>query len=71
MILIGASQIASCALAYDEQEGDESIITCVSKNSNVLGMSRIDLAPAQTTATGLLLNSVRSLEMSRLLSAPR
>lgn len=33
-------------------------------------MSRMDLAPAQTTAMGDLVNSVRSLEMSRLFSPP-
>ena len=36
----------------------------VSKYSKVLPMSRIDLTPAQTTATGVLPNSVKSALMS-------
>lgn len=34
-------------------------------------MSRIDLTPAQTTATGVVANSVRSAEMSNEVPAPR
>ncbi len=34
-------------------------------------MSRIDLAPAQTTATGVRPSSSRSAEMSKVSSAPR
>mmetsp|Transcript_40864 Transcript_40864/g.91680 ORF Transcript_40864/g.91680 Transcript_40864/m.91680 type:complete len:242 (-) Transcript_40864:235-960(-) len=44
---------------------------CVSKYSSVLGMSRMDFAPAQTTATGVRPSSVRSAETSQLSSAPR
>ena len=45
-------------------------ITSVSRYSRVRGMSKIDFAPAHTTAIGDLLNSVRSLEMSIVLSPP-
>ena len=34
-------------------------------------MSRMDLAPAQTTATGVWANSCRSAEMSKVSWAPR
>ena len=34
-------------------------------------MSRIDFTPAQTTATSVWPSSVRSAEMSKLVSAPR
>ena len=44
---------------------------CVSSTSKVLGMSRIDFAPAETTATGVRPSSIRSAEMSKLASAPR
>mmetsp|Transcript_11870 Transcript_11870/g.19494 ORF Transcript_11870/g.19494 Transcript_11870/m.19494 type:complete len:227 (+) Transcript_11870:311-991(+) len=43
---------------------------CVSKYSRVLGKSRIDFAPAHTTATGVRPNSVRSAETSHVASAP-
>jgi hypothetical protein len=45
--------------------------TCVSKYSSVRGMSSTDLTPAHTTATGVRPSSVRSAEMSKLLSPPR
>mmetsp|Transcript_19005 Transcript_19005/g.53455 ORF Transcript_19005/g.53455 Transcript_19005/m.53455 type:complete len:250 (-) Transcript_19005:207-956(-) len=44
---------------------------CVSKNSSVLGRSKMLLAPAQTTHTLVRPNSVRSAEMSQDSSAPR
>mmetsp|Transcript_155528 Transcript_155528/g.274646 ORF Transcript_155528/g.274646 Transcript_155528/m.274646 type:complete len:216 (+) Transcript_155528:698-1345(+) len=44
---------------------------CVSKYSIVLGRSRIDFAPAQTTVTGVRPSSVRSAETSHDSSAPR
>lgn len=46
------------------------VVACVSRYSSVLGMSRMDLAPAQTTATGERANSVRSLDTSMLVSPP-
>ena len=42
----------------------------VSRNSSVFGMSKIDLAPAQTTATGVYPNSIKSADMSNVVSAP-
>mmetsp|Transcript_36010 Transcript_36010/g.87018 ORF Transcript_36010/g.87018 Transcript_36010/m.87018 type:complete len:215 (-) Transcript_36010:151-795(-) len=42
----------------------------VSRYSRVRGMSRMLLAPAQTTATGVLPSSVRSEETSHVCSAP-
>ena len=47
-----------------------SEITMVSKYSKVLAMSSMLLTPAQTTVTGLLVNSVRSELMSKLDCAP-
>ncbi len=44
---------------------------CVSRYSRVRPMSRIDLAPAQTTATGVCASSCRSAEMSKVSGAPR
>lgn len=49
---------------------DYCLPTWVSRYSSVRGMSSMDFAPAQTTAIGDLLNSVRSLETSMLLSPP-
>ena len=43
----------------------------VSRYSKVRPMSRIILAPAQTTATGVWASSCRSAEMSMVVSAPR
>mmetsp|Transcript_93880 Transcript_93880/g.236550 ORF Transcript_93880/g.236550 Transcript_93880/m.236550 type:complete len:250 (-) Transcript_93880:88-837(-) len=43
----------------------------VSKNSKVFGKSRMLLAPAQTTQTGVRPSSVRSAEVSQDSSAPR
>mmetsp|Transcript_19724 Transcript_19724/g.54232 ORF Transcript_19724/g.54232 Transcript_19724/m.54232 type:complete len:229 (+) Transcript_19724:1266-1952(+) len=48
-----------------------TVTPCVSRYSSVFGMSRIDFAPAQTTATGVRPNSVRSAETSHDSSAPR
>ena len=42
----------------------------VSRNSRVLGISRIDFTPAQITETGVRESSVRSAEMSNVVSAP-
>ena len=42
----------------------------VSSTSSVLGRSRIALAPAATTVTGVCASSCRSAEMSKLVSAP-
>ena len=42
----------------------------VSSASSVFGISRIALAPAETTVTGVRANSSRSAEMSKLVSAP-
>mmetsp|Transcript_71469 Transcript_71469/g.190582 ORF Transcript_71469/g.190582 Transcript_71469/m.190582 type:complete len:398 (-) Transcript_71469:181-1374(-) len=44
---------------------------CVSRYSSVFGISKIDFAPAQTTATGVLPSSVRSADTSQDSSAPR
>lgn len=42
----------------------------VSKYSKVLGISKIDFAPAETTATYVLPNSLKSADMSKVFSAP-
>mmetsp|Transcript_17788 Transcript_17788/g.15563 ORF Transcript_17788/g.15563 Transcript_17788/m.15563 type:complete len:285 (-) Transcript_17788:140-994(-) len=42
----------------------------VSSISMVLGISRIDLQPAETTATGVLPNSIRSAEISIVFATP-
>ena len=43
----------------------------VSRNSRVRGMSSTDLAPAQTTATGVRPSSMRSADTSKVNSPPR
>lgn len=47
------------------------LITIHTRYSSVLGMSNIDLAPLDTTATELFPNSVRSAEMSNVISPCR
>jgi hypothetical protein len=42
----------------------------VSRNSRVLGISNIDFAPAHTTATGVYPNSIKSADISNVVSAP-
>ncbi|OPZ36275.1 MAG: hypothetical protein BWY99_02056 [Synergistetes bacterium ADurb.BinA166] len=42
----------------------------VSSTSSVRPMSRMDFAPAQTTATGVRASSIRSAEMSKVCCAP-
>lgn len=43
----------------------------VSKNSKVFGMSRMLFTPAQTTHTGVLPSSFRSVDTSHVDSTPR
>ena len=50
--------------------GWERAVTWVSKYSNVRGMSRTDLTPAQIVATGVRPSSVRSADTSMEISAP-
>ncbi len=40
----------------------------VSNTSNVFGISKIDLTPAQTTATGVYPNSIKSADISKVFS---
>ena len=42
----------------------------VSKYSKVFGISKIDLAPAHMTATGVCDSSIKSADMSNVSSAP-
>jgi hypothetical protein len=42
----------------------------VSRSSRVLGTSKIALQPALTTATGVILNSAKSADISKVSSAP-
>ena len=75
----GASTLAGAAHpdVLEKNAGNSSVpypttaAPCVSSTSNVRGMSRMDLAPAQTTATGVRPSSVRSAETSRVCSPPR
>ena len=61
----------------DQKAGNSSCPTVmtgtpsVSRISSVFGRSRIALAPAATTVTGVSDSSRRSAEMSKLVSAPR
>lgn len=60
-------RFAMAQLGLDEKYAAD---TCVSRNSRVRGMSRMDLAPAQITATGVRPSSVKSADTSIVVSAP-